>query len=169
MFIHIETHSYHFFLWSRHSFFVFSHFCFFLTLVVLGEKKLLQLSVWQSVLLSCCLVKKILNLPPSILHHRICGDLKCNNSNPGIRHPSIRGSFMDDGRRRSVFWPGLAVTIPRSLGPGFFRGFFWPKRQWPYHSLTDRVFFYPFFDLGRQWPYHGPILWDRGMVIDVPV
>ncbi len=60
---------------------------------------------------------------------------------------------MDDGGRRSGFWPGLAGTIPRSLGPGFFPFFFcrfWPKCQWPYHGLTDRVFFTPFltWDVG---------------------
>ncbi len=117
--------------------------------------------------------KKILNLPPSVPRHRICDDWKGNNSNPGIRCSSIRGSFMDDGRRRSGFWPGPAVTIPRSLGPGFFPFFlkshFWPKRQWPYHSLPDSFFLNSFFYLGRQWPYHRPVLWDRGMVIDVPV
>ncbi len=45
-------------------------------------------------------VKK-LNSPPSGPHHRICRDLEGNNSNTGIRHPSIRGSF--DGRRTPSF------------------------------------------------------------------
>ncbi len=47
--------------------------------------------------------KKILNLPPPVPHYRICGDQKGNNSNPGIRHPSIRGSSMDNGCWRSGF------------------------------------------------------------------
>ncbi len=68
--------------------------------------------------------KKILNLPPSVSHHRICGDWKGNNSNPGIRRPSIRESFMDNGGRRSRFWPGPAVTIPQSLESRFYLFFF---------------------------------------------
>ncbi len=92
--------------------------------------------------------KKILDLPPSVPRHRICGDRKGNNSNPSIRHPSIRGSFMDDdGHWRSGFTrPGsdhtsvsrtgvfsiflkksfltkTSMAMPRSHGPGFFPPF----------------------------------------------
>ncbi len=95
--------------------------------------------------------------------------------------PQIRGRGMEWGE--FSFWTSDAnVKIKkksefepfRSTRPGFFPFFFchfWPKRQWPYHGLTDRffLFFYPFFDLGRQWPYHEPGMWDRDMVIDVPV
>ncbi len=37
--------------------------------------------------------KKKLNSPPSVPHHRICGNLEGNNFKAGVRGPSIRGSF----------------------------------------------------------------------------
>ncbi len=85
--------------------------------------------------------KKILNLPSSVPRPRICGDWKGNNSNPGIRRPSIRGSFMDDRRWHSDFWPGPAVTIPRSLGPGFFHIFFFDQNVNGHTTVSQTGFF----------------------------
>ncbi len=109
-----------------------------------GRGQIQDFFSWQWRTSDADIKKRILNLSPSVLHYRICRNWKGNKSNPGVWRPSIRGSFMDDRHRRSSFWPGPAVTIPRSLGPGFIPFFFLPRCQWPYHGLTDQVFFIPF-------------------------
>ncbi len=93
--------------------------------------------------------KKNLNSLPSGPRHRFCGNPEGTNSNVGVRRPSIRGSF--DGR-----WTPAFRFLARSASD--------------HTSVSQTGVFFITFDLGRQWPpYHGPGLWDRGIVIDVPV
>ncbi len=70
--------------------------------------------------------KKKLILPPSVPHHRICGDPEGNNFKAGVRGPSIRESF--DGRRTPAFrfLTRSLVDWVKNLNAGsrFFESFF---------------------------------------------